>query len=161
VFPSQVQTKVGYYGTPSPVKAEHGGGLLPTIQAWHELNFKRITRPYHLHNIQECLSWIRPFRGTHPAQVVNMMVDIRAGRMTHESRQTDDVEKLMYSRLYRSSTLVLDAMTYVCMSRLGHPFYHVWCSVRCRAKRAIGWLSRLRIGRVLGQKRQDVEKASD
>ncbi|MGA2060512.1 MAG: glycosyltransferase family 2 protein [Thermoguttaceae bacterium] len=142
VFPSQALTKVGYYGTNSQVKADYSGGFIPTIHSWHS-NFKQITRPYHLHNIQTCLSWIRPYRGTHPAQVINMMADIRAGRISHELRRTDDVERLMHSRSYRLSTLLLDAMASVSMSAIGYPFFRVWNSAFGRFKRAVGWLSRL------------------
>jgi hypothetical protein len=145
VFPSQVQTKIGYYGTHSQMKAEHRGAFIPAMLSWHESNFKQITHPFHLHNIQETLSWIRPFRGTHPAQVINMMADIRAGRITHELRRTDDIERLLRSRSYRLATRLLDAMAAVCMSRPGYLIYRPWCSVRARLRRAVGWLIRLRL----------------
>jgi hypothetical protein len=136
VFPSQVLSKIGYYSVNSKVKAEQGGGFSSTILSWYEANFVRITRPYHLHNLPGCLSWIRPFRGAHPEQVVKMMADIRDGRVSHELRQTADIEALMHSFVYRSATRILDITVALRTSAAGYPLYRV-----CR-----GVLSRFRKG---------------
>ncbi len=69
VFPAQVSTKVAYYSTPSCEKTAQKGGFNRGISSWHEASFKQIIRPFRLHNLCQGLSWIRPFRGAHPAQV--------------------------------------------------------------------------------------------
>ena len=138
LFPSQVFSKVTYYSTPSPEKIAQGGGFGQEISSWHETNFRRISRPFHLHNIAGCLSWIRPFRGAHPAQVVKMMADIREGRVSHELRDTDDVEDLMRSRCYRCTTGLLDVMVALNTSAIGYPFFRVCRGVFSRFKKIVG-----------------------
>ncbi len=137
VFPSQVFSKVNYYSVQSQEKSNQGGGFSSTILSWHELNFKHITNPFQLHNLPDRLSWIRPFRGYHPAQVLKMMVDIRDKRLLHELRQTDDVESLMSSLSYRLFTWVLDRMVVVVTSRLGSPLFQLGSIVVWQAKKML------------------------
>ena len=125
VFPSQVLTKVGYYGVDSSAKVEQKGGFSSTIISWHESNFKHITRPFQLHNVSGCLSWIRPFRGSQPLQVVKMMADIRDGLLPVEMRQTVDIETLIRCRYYRLATFALDVMVALATSTIGYPFFRI------------------------------------
>jgi hypothetical protein len=142
VFPSQVLAKVSYYGANSQEKDRQGGGFSSTILAWHELNFKQISRPFHLHNVPGGLSWIHPFSGTHPRQVVNMMADIREGLVSQKLRQTSDIESLMRSNSYRLATCALDVAVALCASAIGYPFFRVCRATLNRFKKAMGWFNR-------------------
>jgi len=144
VFPSLVFTKVGYYSVASQEKAEQGGGFNSNIHSWHESNFKRITDPYRLHNIPGFLSWIRPFRGTHPQQIVKMMSDIRSGRVSHELRADDDACALMRSCRYRASTWILDWWVVAVTSRFGRPIYFLWCLMLSQTRKVIAFITRSR-----------------
>jgi len=137
VFPSQVFSKVNYYSVESQEKTNQGGGFNSTILAWHELNFKQITHPFHLHNLPEHLSWIRPFRGIHPVQVIKMMADIRDGLLPIELRQAVDINILMRSKYYRIVTLVLDGMVSLVMSRICYPFFRIGIAANYRLKKYV------------------------
>lgn len=137
VFPSQVLTKIGYYGVDSSSKNEQGGGFNSTIISWHESNFKQIRRPFRLHNVSGYLSWIRPFRGSQPEQVVKMMADIRSGLLPVELRQSADIETLMRSRYYQIVTLALDVMVALATSTIGYPFYFIGRRVYNRLKKRL------------------------
>ncbi|ACF42865.1 hypothetical protein [Pelodictyon phaeoclathratiforme] len=134
VFPSQVFSKVNYYSVQSQEKTNQGGGFSSTILSWHELNFKQITHPFKLHNLPEHLSWIRPFRGIQPVQVVKMMADIRDGFISNELRQTVDINILLRSKYYRIATLVLDRIVILVMSPLCYPLFRIGMSVKYRLK---------------------------
>jgi hypothetical protein len=137
VFPSQVCTKAEYYSAYLPEKRAQNGGFNPGIRSWLETGFERISSPYHLHNVSGCLSWIRPFRGAHPRQVAIMMADIREGRISHELRQIDDIDRLMRSRSYRLTTVVLDALVALSTSAIGYPLFRVGRGVLTRLKRVV------------------------
>ncbi len=125
VFPSQVLTKIGYYGVNSSAKREQKGGFSSTIISWHESNFKHITHPFQLHNVSGGLSWIRPFRGSQPEQVEKMMADIRDGLLPFELRKTVDIETLMSSRYYRIVTLAMDVIVSIATSTICYPLFRI------------------------------------
>lgn len=143
LFPSQVFSKVTYYSVTSQEKIEQGGGFQQEIISWHETNFKLITRPFHMHNMPSFLSWIHPFRGVHPAQVVKMMSDIHDGRISHELRQTDDIENLMRSKSYRLATLVLDSIVALETSAMGYPLFRIAHGLLYRLKKIGSSLSKV------------------
>jgi hypothetical protein len=69
-----------------------------------------LERPYRIDRHYWYPSWLERFEGRHPDEVVNMMDDVRSGRVATELRPTNDVEKLLDSRLYRLGAFVLKAI---------------------------------------------------
>ena len=49
-------------------------------------------------------SWIRSFRGEHPEGILQLWNDIIQEKIVVEQRHTEDIEKLLASRLYRMAT---------------------------------------------------------
>lgn len=134
VFPSQVFSKVTYYSTHSREKTLQHGGFQQGIASWHEENFKNISRRFHMHNLAGSLSWVRPFRGRHPAQITRMMDDIRSGRVDHDLRPAADLDQLMQSTLYRIETLALDAIVTVATGRVAYPLFRIGRAAVSRGK---------------------------
>lgn len=125
LFPSQVFTKVNYYSVPSEEKSRQGGGYSSSIAAWHESNYKHITKPFYLHNIPGYRSWIKPFKGKHPEQVLKMMSDINEKRVVLELRKNDDIESLIRSKSYQLKTRFLDMFVRLNMTSIGYLLFRI------------------------------------
>src|SRR5665213_2712069 len=97
LFPWQVEQKVKVYQNEKPDSCS-------AITDWAEKNYFRLGNPYRVHNLYRYPSWLEKFSGEHPKEVVNMMSDIRNGRINCKLRRTNDIESLLDSRclLYTS-----------------------------------------------------------
>jgi hypothetical protein len=133
LFPDQVASKVLYYSTHSEHKVLQKAGASTTVVDWHNENYVRLSNPYRLHNV-DGLSWIRPYRGSHPAQVLRMMDDIARGIVPCRLRQTDDIEKVVESRRYRFVTLILDTLVRLATSRVLYLPFRVMRAIVLRTR---------------------------
>lgn len=100
LFPWQVEQKVKLYKEEKP---EDCAGIIQ----WADNNYFKLGNPYRVHNIYNMPSWLERFKGTHPEQVVCMMRDIKAGKVSAELRRTDDIEQLLKSKKYRLNIVLL------------------------------------------------------
>ena len=120
LFPHQVRQKAAIYRFEKPkVCAE--------VEKWAEENFIRLSHPFRVERHFWYPSWIERYRGGHPPQVVEMMADIRAGRLAVELRRTDDIERLLGSRVYQVERAAVKA---------ADPFDRGWRWFRLQAVRA-------------------------
>lgn len=87
IFPLQVKQKSAYYEALS-------GGSRKDVR-WAKTCYHTLGHPYHIHNISAHPSWLEKFTGSHPPQIMRMMEDIRAGKLTVELRQTEDIDALL------------------------------------------------------------------
>jgi hypothetical protein len=120
VFPRQVRNKTQYYNTPSQEKIRQHGGINRSIKSWENESFRQISRPFHLHNVQHSLSWIKPFKGNHPHQIQRLIEDIKNNRLHEELRRIDDIELLMSTFSYVTATKVLNLL----VSFVTHPLFY-------------------------------------
>lgn len=95
LLPKQVREKGEYYK-----HAAHFGSAYADWDTWMLQSFFTTAKPYRVLNLWKYPSWLLRYDGDHPEQVRNMMSDIRAGRVSAELRQTDDVEQLLRSWWY-------------------------------------------------------------
>ena len=104
LFPFQARQKVEYYSN---------WGLYPNafelseMERWLRDSYLTLRRPYRVHNVYRYPSWLEPYRGPHPPQIVQMMSDIDAGRVCVEARPTDDVTRLLGSPTYMAGRELL------------------------------------------------------
>jgi hypothetical protein len=90
LFPYQVFNKVSYY------KARERN----SIDAWEDVVYRRLEKPFRAHNLYTHIGWLERFRGEHPAAVKAMMSDIESGKLDVSTRDCRDVEKLLNNRRY-------------------------------------------------------------
>jgi hypothetical protein len=104
LFPFQAREKVEYY---SNWGLYAGSFESAETERWLRDSYLTLRRPYRVHNVYRYPSWLEPYRGPHPPQIVQMMSDIDAGRVCVEARPTDDVTKLLGSPTYMAGRELL------------------------------------------------------
>lgn len=88
LFPLQVEQKVQIYRDEKP---ESCGKLVD----WATDSYFSLSNPYRVHNVNKFPSWLLRYNGDHPNEIINMIEDIRIGKISAEMRQTEDVENLL------------------------------------------------------------------
>jgi hypothetical protein len=101
VFPELVERKMKYY-------QELGWERLGNFNDWYYNTFIRIRKPFRVHHVSSHISWLRPFRGTHPSQIEALADDLSIGMWSIKQRQDDDVKPLMESRRYGMGVVLLE-----------------------------------------------------
>ncbi len=104
IFPKQVQEKSRYYDAANWVKRNK-------MSAWANDTFMNLQHPFHVHNVYDHVSWLEKFAGENPPQIKNLAADIKNGRLKIQTRQTDDIEKLLQSPFYRTGRLILKTLS--------------------------------------------------
>jgi hypothetical protein len=94
LFPRQVIEKCEYYGSATWLRREKA-------QRWARKVFIELKSPYRVHNVYRYPSWLERFDGDHPPQVMALRDDIEAGRISVQTRSTDDIERLLDSFSYQ------------------------------------------------------------
>lgn len=100
LFPWQVEQKVKVYKDEKP---EACSGIVQ----WAENNYFKLGNPFRVHNLYRFPGWLERFSGSHPEQVICMMKDIKVGKINADLRNTVDIEKLLKSKKYSLSVIVL------------------------------------------------------
>jgi hypothetical protein len=94
LFPWQVEQKVKVYKTEKP-------DSYAALDEWANNNFFKLGDPFRVHNLFWFPSWLERFKGSHPEQIICMMNDINEGKINMKLRQTDDIELIVDSLLYK------------------------------------------------------------
>ena len=118
VFPKQVREKCEYYS-----KAEWAGRS--EANDWADRVFMRLEKPYRVHNVYNHPGWLERFNGDHPERINEMIADIRSGKVAIDLRPTDDIEKILNSKLYmlgRAGLKILEPL-----DRMWGRGARVWC----------------------------------
>jgi hypothetical protein len=97
LFPLQVYNKVKYYKERNKSQ----------IASWEESVYRRLEKPFRVHNVYWSISWLERFCGDHPSQVLAMMNDVNNGTIVIEKRDCADVERLLSRSMYVHATVVL------------------------------------------------------
>ena len=93
VFPKQVKDKCTYYQNANWAKRR--GAL-----QWMQESFSSLQKPYRIHNVYQYPSWLERFKGVHPNAISSLMHDIQKKYLQVETRDTDDIEKIIDSPFY-------------------------------------------------------------
>lgn len=94
LLPRQVFNKVSYYKE----RVDY------PIDSWEESVYRRLEKPFRVHNVYQHIAWLERFRGRNPAAIGAMMADIRSGRASMELRDCADVELLLSRPAYVAAT---------------------------------------------------------
>lgn len=132
LFPRHVRAKCDYY--------ESLSGGARRERAWFEDGYMRLGRPFHVFNVSSQTSWLEAYDGPHPPAILDMMDDIRAGRLDEPLRPMVDAHALVARPSYRRIIRLL-RMT-LPLYRLGLLAWH----------RRPGWMSKRAIRRFWGGK---------
>jgi hypothetical protein len=100
VFPQLVERKMTYY-------QGLGWDPLGNFEEWYHNTFVQIRRPFRVHHVSSQISWLTPFRGTHPPQIQALLEGLSAGTWRIRQRQNGDVLALMENRRYRTGVYLL------------------------------------------------------
>ncbi|RMD60169.1 MAG: glycosyltransferase family 2 protein [Nitrospirae bacterium] len=106
VFPKQVEQKCIYY-------SQADWSDIKEARLWVENSFKKLKKPYRVHNVYQYPSWIERFRGKHPPQIEALRRDIERGVVDIELRPTEDVERLLNSKRYATGRFALKILGYI------------------------------------------------
>ena len=100
LFPKQVIEKCEYYGSATWLQREKA-------QRWAREVFLGLKSPFRVHNVYRYPSWLERYDGDHPPQRKVLRDDIITGRITVQTRSTDDIEILLNSFSYRLGRAVI------------------------------------------------------
>ena len=103
LFPWQVEQKTKVYRDEKP---DSCGGIVD----WAQNNYFRLGNPYRVHDLYQWPGWLERYYGSHPPAVVQMMDDVRCGRVQAALRPIQDVEKLFHSWWYPAGVFGLKLM---------------------------------------------------
>lgn len=90
LFPSQVKSKTKYHAVRDKVNRDR----------LYYNNFIKL-KPFRFHNNYKFVSWLDEYKGEHPKQILNMMRDIKEGKINVDLRDNSDIEILLKKRSYR------------------------------------------------------------
>jgi hypothetical protein len=96
VFPFQFTRKGAYYEKQNWFWERNR--LQKYNQVLQEVDLKNGTRVFDQH---DTYNWLERFTGGHPAPIMQMQADLKAGRLSIELRHTDDIERLLADPRYR------------------------------------------------------------
>ena len=99
-FPKQVDQKCRYYDQASWIGRNK-------YSEWARKHFTRLNDPLRVHNVYTSPSWIEPFRGQHPPQILVLHRDIKRGLHEIATRDTSDIKKVATTTRYRGSVAFL------------------------------------------------------
>jgi hypothetical protein len=100
LFPWQVKQKTMVYKDEKPDECSD-------ILEWADNNYFKLTNPFNIERHYWLPSWLEYYRGDHPAQVINMMRDIKSGEVKIELRNNSDVEKILGKKMYSVKTSLM------------------------------------------------------
>ena len=102
VFPKQAQQKVGYYSHVSWTKAFQGN------QKWLDDSYLGLKHPFFLgEKGSPILQWLARYKGKHPEPIQRLKADLISGKVKEPLRTTKDIEELLSSPFYWTSTKFL------------------------------------------------------
>jgi hypothetical protein len=93
LFPWQVKQKTLVYNNE---KQQWNGDIL----AWAENNYFKLSNPFSVERHFWLPSWLEYYYGPHPKEIIQMMADIRSGKVIAELRNNDDAEKVLSHPFY-------------------------------------------------------------
>jgi len=101
LLPKQVREKERYY---------QAAGWRAEADEWCEQVYFGLRRPFRVHNVYQYLSWLEGYSGEHPPEVRRMWRHVVEGRLGIETRNNDDVRRLLSSPAYRLARAALKAL---------------------------------------------------
>lgn len=101
LFPYQVKNKCRYYSR-MDWGYEH-------MSEWAENHYMRLNKPFRVDSNYTYPSWLEPYNGPHPPQVLKMWDAVVSGVYGPKivPRKTEDIQKLLRSRRYRCTRSIL------------------------------------------------------
>jgi len=99
--PKQVREKERYY---------QAAGWRGKADEWCEQVYFELRRPFRVHNVYQYPSWLERYAGEHPPEVRRMWQHVVEGRLEIETRDSDDVRRLLSSPAYRIARAALKAL---------------------------------------------------
>jgi len=103
LFPIQMERKALVYAAERP-------DYFAEIDDWRKKAYLTIGKPYHVEQHYRIPSWLTRFDGGHPPEILQMMRDIRDGRLPVELRRVDDIEELLDSWWYPLGAAIIERL---------------------------------------------------
>lgn len=72
-----------------------------------ENNYFKLTNPFNIERHYWLPSWLEYYKGSHPLEVINMMRDIKSGKINIELRDNQDVEVILGKKFYLLKTFMM------------------------------------------------------
>ena len=97
LFPKQVREKAEYYDRLKPYDYQP--------LEWYVNAYQKLNWPFRYHNVYLQRSWLMQYKGDVPADIIQMIADIKSGKLDAELRDDADVRVLLKSNKYRFKRL--------------------------------------------------------
>lgn len=107
VLPRQAEQKVGYFSHVT------WSDTFRDNERWLHDRYLELGDPYHVGEGQQYLTWLTPYDGPHPGQIIRMQEDIASGRLKVCLRRTEDIERLLASPFYILARFLLRVFLFV------------------------------------------------
>jgi hypothetical protein len=95
VFPFQAQSKTTYYERQGQYR---WWKVNPT--EWYKNHYERYT-PWRVHLHRRPLSWLEPFKGSHPPEITALIQDLAANKIQIAQRDSADINRVVLSWRWR------------------------------------------------------------
>lgn len=101
-----------HYDMLLPIQAENKSEYYSNVD-WHSLKNRRIKEwknkvydqlmtPFHIYTVYTHFSWLKPFKGNHPPIILEMIEDLKKGKLQGISlRGRDDIDRMLESKKFR------------------------------------------------------------
>jgi hypothetical protein len=118
LLPKQVLEKCDYYS--NAAWADRSRAL-----QWARETFLMLRQPFRVHNVYDHPSWLERYQGPHPAQIIEMVNDLRVGEGDIKLRGTEDIERLLRSPRYQIGRALVRGL---------EPWERHWRNLRTRLR---------------------------
>jgi len=120
LFPQQVFNKISYYN----------GRLSYSLDSWEESVYRRLEKPFRVHNVYQYIGWLERYQGVHPEAICNMMFDVHKGIIVNvKIRDCTDVERLLSSVIYQLATIFLRNFAMILSYQPFRTFYRFYFAI--------------------------------
>lgn len=105
LFPWQVKQKTMVYKDEKPESCAE-------ILEWAENNYYKVSNPFNIERHYWFPSWLEYYKGEHPEQVIEMMKDVKSGKVPTEMRNNADVDAILHRKGYNRKVLYMKITNY-------------------------------------------------
>jgi hypothetical protein len=80
---------------------------------WYEESYLKLNHPFQILHGTRPPSWLSKFKGTHPAEICRLIQDCRQGTYILEPYNTERIDHLLESRVYRFAGFLLRYLYFI------------------------------------------------
>ena len=120
VLPKQAKQKVGYYANAT------WSDVFRDNERWLKESYYLLKDPYYIGETgRQMPQWLERYRGPHPYQIMELQKDLLDGQIKEEVRPTEDIDKLLDSKVYFLGKLIFGAILFIRWNSIHRPLFFI------------------------------------